>query len=30
MGLVFVQIPRVVVEQLQSWIADRLEECQPY
>src|SRR5580692_7474499 len=28
-GLVFVRVPRVVVERLQSWIADRLEEYQP-
>jgi CheY-like chemotaxis protein len=28
-GLVFVQVSAVVVERLQSWIADRLEECQP-
>jgi hypothetical protein len=29
MGLEFVQVPAAVVEQLQSWIAERLEECQP-
>jgi CheY-like chemotaxis protein len=29
MGLEFVQVPATVVERLQSWIADRLEECQP-
>jgi CheY-like chemotaxis protein len=28
-GLVFVQVPAIVVEWLQSWIADRLEECLP-
>jgi DNA-binding response OmpR family regulator len=28
-GLEFVQIPATVLERLQSWIADRLEECQP-
>ncbi|HWY59720.1 MAG TPA: PilZ domain-containing protein [Terriglobales bacterium] len=26
-GLVFVEVPASVVERLQSWIADRLEEC---
>jgi CheY-like chemotaxis protein len=29
MGLVFVQVQTVVVERLQSWIAERMEECQP-
>jgi DNA-binding response OmpR family regulator len=29
MGLEFVQVSATVVERLQSWIADRLEECQP-
>ena len=29
MGLVFVQVSTVTVEQLHSWIADRMEECQP-
>lgn len=28
-GLEFVQVPATVMERLQSWIADRLEECQP-
>jgi CheY-like chemotaxis protein len=28
-GLLFVQVPAVVVERLQSWIADRLEESLP-
>jgi c-di-GMP-binding flagellar brake protein YcgR len=28
-GLQFLRVPAIVVEQLQSWIADRLEECQP-
>jgi CheY-like chemotaxis protein len=28
-GLVFVQVPATVVERLQSWIADRLEESLP-
>ncbi len=28
-GLEFVQVPETVVERLQCWIADRLEECQP-
>lgn len=28
-GLAFVQVPAAVVERLQSWIADRLEECLP-
>jgi CheY-like chemotaxis protein len=28
-GLEFVQVPATVGERLQSWIANRLEECQP-
>jgi DNA-binding NarL/FixJ family response regulator len=28
-GLQFVQVPATVVERLQSWIANSLEECQP-
>jgi CheY-like chemotaxis protein len=28
-GLVFVQVSAIVVEQLQTWLADRLAECQP-
>jgi DNA-binding response OmpR family regulator len=28
-GLEFVQVPASVVEQLQSWLGDRLEECLP-
>jgi CheY-like chemotaxis protein len=28
-GLEFVQVPAALAELLQSWIADRLEECQP-
>jgi CheY-like chemotaxis protein len=29
MGLQFLEVPATVVEGLRSWIADRLEECQP-
>jgi CheY-like chemotaxis protein len=29
-GLVFVQVPATVLEQLQTWLAHRLAECQPY
>jgi CheY-like chemotaxis protein len=28
-GLEFVQVPATAMESLQTWIADRLEECQP-
>jgi CheY-like chemotaxis protein len=28
-GLNYVQVPVTVVERLQSWMTDRLEECQP-
>jgi c-di-GMP-binding flagellar brake protein YcgR len=28
-GLQFLEVPATVVEGLRSWIADRLEECQP-
>lgn len=29
MGLEFIQVPAIVAEQLQSWLAARLEECLP-
>ncbi len=28
-GLQFVLVPRIALEGLQSWLAERLEECQP-